>query len=221
MQAGCDVMFSPGAWCFPRPAPFVKSCCTPGFECRRDRASLFGHSCQPVKAAALNYTFEGALGGGCDAAKVEPGGQCGGGGGQCARHGTCDTAGPWLGFCCPDGFTCQPRGGRDFRVWQCAADASDQPPAAGDRELLQYPPRPLPRDACTCRLDADGARVPMPCPSPWEAAAAAGRAPPPPVAVGRGGRFVDAATGADVVMRGVNWFGWNVGQYNFDGLWVR
>jgi hypothetical protein len=43
---------------------------------------------------------------------------------------------------------------------------------------------------------------------------------PTPIKVGARGRFVSAKTGEAVVMRGANWFGWNVGAYNFDGLWV-
>jgi hypothetical protein len=38
--------------------------------------------------------------------------------------------------------------------------------------------------------------------------------------VGKKGRFVSSETGGDVVIRGLNWYGWNVGQFNFDGLWV-
>ncbi|KIY99904.1 hypothetical protein MNEG_8055, partial [Monoraphidium neglectum] len=67
-------MFSPGAWCFPKPAPFVQSCCTPGFDCLRDSTSLFGYSCQQLPTALLNYTF-GSPYGSC-LNKVAPGGQC-------------------------------------------------------------------------------------------------------------------------------------------------
>lgn len=43
---------------------------------------------------------------------------------------------------------------------------------------------------------------------------------PTPIRVGAGGRFVSTETGQDVVLRGTNWFGWNVNQYNLDGMWV-
>jgi hypothetical protein len=34
-------------------------------------------------------------------------------------------------------------------------------------EVLQYPPRPMPDGACTCRYDMNKSRIPMDCPSPW------------------------------------------------------
>lgn len=263
-------MFGPGAWCFPSPAPFVTSCCTPGFECR-PAASLppFKYSCQPVAAAALNYSFEAAYGR-CDN-RVVPGGQCGGGGGDCARVRQCGRTGPWLGACCPNGFTCQPGEAGEFgRVWTCQADVTDQLPPGAAQQALQHPPRPLPPGACTCRLDGNGSRVPMDCPSPWQHAAghrlvrrrharrwagARGRVcwtvrcpkvphtdsagvgqqtarlhplrprrprhqVPEPIKVGARGRFVSTTTGDDVVLHGVNVFGWNVGAFNIDGLWA-
>lgn len=39
------------------------------------------------------------------------------------------------------------------------------------KELLQYRPRPMPDDACTCRHGWNMTRVPMSCPSPWESMA--------------------------------------------------
>jgi hypothetical protein len=142
----------------------------------------------------------------------------GGGGGECGKYDRCSNTGPWLKFCCPDGFTCQPSSG-DFRVWACASDVTDRPPVPGTSEVLQYPPRPLPPGACACRTDADGKRVPRDCLSPWDHAAG-DKLVPPPVQVGPNGRFVSALNGADIVLKGVNWFGWNVGQFNVDGLWV-
>jgi hypothetical protein len=68
-------MFKPGAWCFPDPAPFVQSCCTPGFACLKDTGSLFGHSCQQLQDSKLNYTFASSYGE-CEN-KVAPGDQCG------------------------------------------------------------------------------------------------------------------------------------------------
>jgi hypothetical protein len=41
-----------------------------------------------------------------------------------------------------------------------------------------------------------------------------------PIKVGKKGRFYSTETGQDVVLHGVNWYGWSVGQFNFDGLWV-
>jgi hypothetical protein len=37
--------------------------------------------------------------------------------------------------------------------------------------MLQYPPRPLPPGACTCRIGWDKQRLGMECPSPWASAA--------------------------------------------------
>lgn len=68
-------MFQPGALCFPKPSPFVKSCCTPGFECLPDSGSLFGHSCQQVATQQLKYGFESSYGPCINF--VAPGGQCG------------------------------------------------------------------------------------------------------------------------------------------------
>jgi hypothetical protein len=76
LQPGCDVMFSPGAFCFPKPALFVQSCCTPGFACVKDSGSLFGYSCQQLPALQLNYTFEEPPGAVCKQ-RVAPGAQCG------------------------------------------------------------------------------------------------------------------------------------------------
>ncbi|KAI8465992.1 MAG: hypothetical protein J3K34DRAFT_435184 [Monoraphidium minutum] len=215
VQPGCDVMFNPGAWCFPDPAPFVQSCCTPGFACLKDAKSMFGHSCQQLPAAAMNYTFSDA--GECGS-KVAPGGQCGGGGGECKKWNMCANTGPWNSFCCPDGFTCQPES-QNFRTWSCRADVSDRPTVDESGELLQYPPRALPADACTCRTNADEERVPTSCPSPWSTPAGTKQVPQP-IRVGKGGRFVSTETGGDVVLRGINWYGWSVGQFNVDGLWA-
>ncbi|KAI8471777.1 MAG: glycoside hydrolase superfamily [Monoraphidium minutum] len=217
LQPGCNIMFSPGAWCFPKPAPFVQSCCTPGFECLADSSSLFGHSCQQLPTSQLSYSF-GSTYGRCDN-KVAPGGQCGGGGGACKQYGTCGNTGPWVNFCCPDGFSCQPNTQNYGRVWSCQPDVTHQAAVSDEKEALRYPPRKLPPDACTCRVTGGGERVPTKCPGPWDHAAGTKMAPTP-VKVGAGGRFYSTETGADVVIRGVNWFGWNVGAYNFDGLWA-
>lgn len=91
----------------------------------------------------------------------------GGGGGACKQHGQCGNTGPWVTFCCPDGFTCQPAG-QSYRIWSCKADITDQAPVPDALELLAYPPRPLPPGACTCRVNAEGERVAMGCPSPWD-----------------------------------------------------
>lgn len=77
-------------------------------------------------------------------------------------------------------------------------------------------------DACACRVDKDGARVPRPCPSPWDHAAGVTRVPPR-LAVDAKGNLLRAAPAggkpAPAALRGVNWFGWEGGQHNFDGLW--
>lgn len=91
----------------------------------------------------------------------------GGGGGACQQADQCSTTGPWLNFCCPDGFSCQPSG-QNYRVWTCQTDVTDRAPVPDDEELLQYPPRQLPADACTCRLRGNNSeRVATNCPSPW------------------------------------------------------
>ncbi|KIZ04477.1 hypothetical protein MNEG_3478 [Monoraphidium neglectum] len=248
------MMFKPGAWCFPDPAPFVQSCCTLGFACLKDTGSLFGHSCQQLQDSKLNYTFASSYGE-CKN-KVAPGDQCGarraarggvaagasggawyrrggggrapqrlpagvvgcGGGGQCIKWNTCANTGPWVNFCCPDGFSCQP-GSQDYRVWTCSADVTAGPPVDDAAELLQYPPRKLPEGSCTCRTDANEERVPTACPSPWSTPAGTDQVATP-IKVGKKGRFYSTETGQDVVLHGVNWYGWSVGQFNFDGLWA-
>jgi hypothetical protein len=42
----------------------------------------------------------------------------------------------------------------------------------------------------------------------------------PPLEFAPGGRLQLVETKEDAVLRGANFFGWNVGAYNFDGLWV-
>lgn len=43
---------------------------------------------------------------------------------------------------------------------------------------------------------------------------------PPPLKLAAGGMLVQETNGKPAVLRGINWFGWSVGSYNFDGLWV-
>lgn len=126
VQPGCNVMFLPGQWCLQRPSPFVRGCCTPGHTCTQHSQSLTGFSCQPVPKQQLLYSYEQQAKGSCRL-NVDVGGQCGGAGGECYSYKVCDQFGPWAGFCCPNGYTCQPVG-RDFRVWTCQVDIQDQPP---------------------------------------------------------------------------------------------
>jgi len=117
---------------------------------------------------------------------------------------------------------------------RAAAAAAAASPAAAARAAasLSFPPPPLPADACSCRVDAAGLRVPAPCPSAWDLAAAgadgSGGHPPAVLPALR----VDSASGLLVQdppnaatapplarLRGLNWFGWETGQKNFDGLW--
>lgn len=44
---------------------------------------------------------------------------------------------------------------------------------------------------------------------------------PPALRVTAGGDLVKASSGARAVLHGVNWFGWETGTFNLDGLWVR
>jgi hypothetical protein len=56
----------------------------------------------------------------------------------------------------------------------CCAGSAGHGPLQADAmasELLQYPPRPLPQGACTCRIGWDKQRLAMDCPSPWASAA--------------------------------------------------
>uniref|UniRef100_A0A383WE90 Ammonium transporter AmtB-like domain-containing protein n=1 Tax=Tetradesmus obliquus TaxID=3088 RepID=A0A383WE90_TETOB len=85
-------------------------------------------------------------------------------------------------------------------------------------EVLQYPPKPLPPAACTCRLGWDKERLGMDCPSPW--ATPAGTSKVPPALAVAGGRLIERASGAPAELHGVNYFGWNTDTPNFDGLWA-
>lgn len=128
VQPGCHVMFRPGGWCLPTPSPHVRGCCTPGHVCLSDTSAITGHSCQPMDAKSLSYSFDEARLGNCSA-RVSVGGQCGGAGFDCYKYGTCDQFGPWQGFCCPNGYSCQPYS-TQFRRWQCLVDVQDQAPGA-------------------------------------------------------------------------------------------
>jgi hypothetical protein len=103
--------------------------------------------------------------------------------------------------------------------------------AATAASLLAFPPPPLPADACSCRVDANGRRVPAPCPTAQDLAAAGAPggvipALPPALRVNTltGVLELDppSATVAPPLarLRGINWFGWETGQKNFDGLWA-
>lgn len=127
IQPGCHMMFLPDRWCLPVPSQFVKGCCTPGYSCNRDYGSITGYSCQPVQKQQLSYSFDQSKGV-CNQL-VDINHQCGGAGFDCYKYATCDQFGPWLGFCCPNGYTCQPTN-RQFRRWTCQVDVQDQPPGA-------------------------------------------------------------------------------------------
>lgn len=215
VQPGCNVMYRPGSWCLPVPSPTVKGCCTPGHSCQRDRGSVTGHTCRPVPAQLLSYSYEQQRGQ-CSS-QVEVGGQCGGAGFDCTKHNTCDQFGPWVGFCCPNGYSCQPYS-RMYRKWTCQVDVQDQPPVDASKELLQYPPRAMPAGACTCRHGWGKDPVPMDCPSPWSSIG--GTSQVAPALKLAKGTLVRESDGRPAVLRGVNWFGWSVGSFNFDGLWA-
>jgi hypothetical protein len=90
------------------------------------------------------------------------------------RYSTCSQLGQWLGFCCPNGFSCTPSatGPQRFRLWTCQLNVQDRPPLLdAAAEVLAYPPRPMPPRACTCRHTFNSTRVPMDCPSPWSSRA--------------------------------------------------
>jgi hypothetical protein len=126
VQPGCNIMFRPNEWCLPVPSPFVKGCCTPGYACSGDTGSITGYSCQTVNKEQLVYTYEEGVKGSCSY-KLDVGAQCGGSGFNCYQHNTCDQFGPWRGFCCPNGYSCQPYSNL-FRKWTCQVDVQDQPP---------------------------------------------------------------------------------------------
>ncbi|WIA11531.1 hypothetical protein OEZ85_011642 [Tetradesmus obliquus] len=217
VQPGCNIMFKPNAWCLPVPSPFVKGCCTPGYACSGDTGSITGYSCKSVNKEELVYSYEEESKGNCSY-KLDVGAQCGGAGFDCYQHDTCDQFGPWRGFCCPNGHSCQPYSNL-FRKWTCQVNVQDQPPVDADKEILQYPPRAMPADACTCRHGWNKTRVPMACPSPWSSPAGTSKVPPA-LKLAPGGKLVEQQSGSPAVLRGVNWFGWSVGSFNFDGQWA-
>jgi hypothetical protein len=125
VQPGCTVMFQPNSWCLPIPSPFVVGCCTPGHSCIKNFYSLTGFTCRAVSQQMLDYSYEQKRGNCSNLVPV--GEQCGGAGFDCYKHNTCDQFGPWVGFCCPNGFSCQPAT-KKFRKWTCQVDVQDQPP---------------------------------------------------------------------------------------------
>jgi hypothetical protein len=70
----------------------------------------------------------------------------------------------------------------------------------------------LPADACSCRVDSNGKRIARACPTPWDHPAGTTRIPAP--------LTVSAKGALSATLRGVNWFGWENGQHNVDGLWA-
>lgn len=129
-------MFLPGQSCMPQPSPFVKGCCTPGHTCATDNSSATGRSCKPVAKNDLQYTFDQQAKGGCST-YVDVGGQCGGAGFDCYTYNTCDQFGPWSKWCCPNGYSCQPKG-QDFRLWTCQVNVQDAAPGESWlQQLLQ------------------------------------------------------------------------------------
>jgi hypothetical protein len=44
---------------------------------------------------------------------------------------------------------------------------------------------------------------------------------PPALQLAPDGLLLQEGTNKPVVLRGINWFGWSVGSFNFDGMWVR
>jgi hypothetical protein len=98
--------------------------------------------------------------------------------------------------------------------------------AASAAAALPFPPPELPADACSCRVDAQGRRVPAPCPSAWDLSPPSASSPPPALRVNTKTGVLEtdppAAGGTPPLarLRGVNWFGWETGQKNLDGLWA-
>jgi hypothetical protein len=43
---------------------------------------------------------------------------------------------------------------------------------------------------------------------------------PPALKLAPGGKLIEQKSGSPAVLRGVNWFGWSVGSFNFDGQWA-
>jgi hypothetical protein len=134
VQPGCTLMFLPGQACSPRPSPSVKGCCTPGHNCAKDTRSNTGRRCRPVSKNALQYSFEQQIKGGCRL-RVDVGGQCGGAGFECYKLQTCEQFGPWVQSCCPNGYSCQPKGS-DFRLWTCQVNVQHQAPGASVGQVI-------------------------------------------------------------------------------------
>lgn len=44
---------------------------------------------------------------------------------------------------------------------------------------------------------------------------------PPALQIAPDGALIEEKSGNSISLRGINWFGWSVGSYNFDGLFVR
>lgn len=147
VQPGCTLMFLPGQACTPRPSPSVKGCCTPGHTCAKNPKSNTGRSCRPVAKHQLQYSFEQQVKGSCRL-RVDVGGQCGGAGFECFKLQTCDQFGPWVQACCPNGYSCQPKGA-DFRLWTCQVNMQDQAP--GETQHQQYKQRQQRQQLSTCQ----------------------------------------------------------------------
>ncbi|KAI8470545.1 MAG: glycoside hydrolase superfamily [Monoraphidium minutum] len=232
---GCSIMFEPGAACNPKPTPVDVGCCPVGFACAAGGEG--GERPRCLEKPAARQTFAAgavALGGACGR-RVLPGNSCGG------------ADGPEEGACCPDGFKCLPaapgfgdaEGGSGGGGFTCQADAvapllmaasvatvsttATATATATATPSFPSPTPPLPSDACACRVDKNNTRVPAPCPSPWDHAAGGSRVPPRLIVDAKGALVREAAGGGKprpAAMRGANWFGWEGGQRNFDGLWA-
>jgi hypothetical protein len=91
--------------------PTLASCC---------RALAHCESCQPYSRSprspslrlrpppAADFLHDTLGNGEACEVKHEIDQQCGGAGGFCSVYKACRVNGPWVGHCCPDGFTCQP-----------------------------------------------------------------------------------------------------------------
>lgn len=76
VQPGCNVMFLPNQPCRPKGSILgLAGCCTPGFQCKTDAASVTGSSCQAAAPSAQTFAF--ARPADVCATKVQPNGQCG------------------------------------------------------------------------------------------------------------------------------------------------
>lgn len=205
----------PGDACDPNASPTVE-CCPDGYACSggdEDAAAASVFQCRlAVTASALSAATEplapaaeqapalrAAI-----AATAASAAQCAGGGSDPGSSSSSSSSAAPL------------RAGEPLAASPAAAAAA--------ASVLPFPPPPMPADACSCRVDAQGRRVPAPCPSPWDLAGST--VPIPALRVNTATGVLELEPPNRTItpplarLRGLNYFGWETGQQNFDGLWA-